>query len=148
MTDDGHAPVISVAGLSVSFPKRENVVDDLNVAIHRGERVIILGPSGAGKTTVLRALCGIVPHSVRSTTTGEVRVANHDVAHTPVVELARDAGLLAQDPAAAVCLPHVQQELALPLENLAVDPVEFDSRIKGVLTTVEAHHLWDRDRKR
>lgn len=145
MTDDGHAPVISVSGLSVSFPKRENVVDDLNFAIHRGERVIILGPSGAGKTTVLRALCGIVPHSVRSTIAGEVRVANRDVAHTPVVELARDVGLLAQDPAAAVCLPHVEQELALPLENQAVDPNAFDSRIRGVLTTVEAHHLWDRE---
>src|SRR5699024_2983240 len=145
MTDDGHAPVISVSGLSVSFPKRENVVDDLNFAIHRGERVIILGPSGAGKTTVLRALCGIVPHSVRSTTTGEVRVANHDVAHTPVVELARAGGLLAQDPAAAVCLPHVEQELALPLENQAVDPNALDSRIRNALTTVEAQHLWDRE---
>src|SRR5699024_5913654 len=111
----------------------------------RGERVIILGPSGAGKTTVLRALCGIVPHSVRSTTTGEVRVANHDVAHTPVVELARDVGLLAQDPAAAVCLPHVEQELALPLENQAVDPNAFDSLIRNALTTVEAQHLWDRE---
>lgn len=51
-------------------------VDRLNLSVARGEIFGLVGPDGAGKTTTLRMLCGLM-----DPTEGSARVAGHDVAH-------------------------------------------------------------------
>jgi len=53
-------------------------VDHLNLSVARGEIFGLVGPDGAGKTTTLRMLCGLM-----QPTEGEARVAGHDVAREP-----------------------------------------------------------------
>lgn len=50
--------VIKVTGLSKSF-KNKMVLKNINIELQEGETVILLGPSGAGKTTILRCICGL-----------------------------------------------------------------------------------------
>lgn len=132
-------------GVSVRFPRRaEPVLAGVDLRVAPGERVLLLGASGSGKSTVLHAITGVVPHSVSAQVDGTVRVAGTATTDTSVVDLSRHVGVLPQDPAAAVCLPDVAQELALPLENRAVAPADIGPAVSAALAAVGAGHLEER----
>lgn len=145
MTDaDGSDRVEPVRfdSVCVTFAGRPDpVLRHVSFRLAPGEQVILLGASGTGKTTVLQAISGIVPHTVRAGVTGRVTVAGAPVAASTVVELSRTVGLLAQDPSSGICLPDVEQELALPLENRAAEPASISGRIDDALTVVGAAAL-------
>jgi len=65
--------VISALNLTKKYPGGNSGLDGLNVTVHKGEMVGILGPSGAGKTTFLRLLVGaLTPTSGDLTVLGQV----------------------------------------------------------------------------
>ena len=65
--------IISIRNLTRRFGAL-TAVDRLNLEIPRGEIFGLVGPDGAGKTTTLRLLCGLL-----DPTEGQVLVADHDV---------------------------------------------------------------------
>lgn len=70
-------PIIHAYNLTRRFGSLE-AVNSLNLKIAQGEIFGLLGPDGAGKTTTLRLLCGLLDPSE-----GQMRVAGYDVAHNP-----------------------------------------------------------------
>ena len=67
-------PVISVTNLSKTYASGFRALNNVNLAIRRGEIFALLGPNGAGKTTLISIICGIV-----NPTTGTVSVDGHDI---------------------------------------------------------------------
>lgn len=65
-------------------------VDELNLQVHAGEMVGLVGPDGAGKTTTLRLLCGAL-----SLTSGKIRIAGYELPRQ-VEEARQHIGYLAQ----------------------------------------------------
>src|ERR1039457_1414140 len=66
-------PIIEIRDLTRRFGAL-TAVDHLNLTVSRGEIFGLVGPDGAGKTTTLRMLCGLMGPSE-----GSARVAGHDV---------------------------------------------------------------------
>ncbi|WP_324652761.1 ABC transporter ATP-binding protein [Georgenia sp. H159] len=133
---------VDLAGVCVHVPRRPGpVLDGVDLRVRPGEHVLLLGASGSGKSTVLQCVTGVVPHTVAAQLTGEVRVCGTRTTDVAAVELSRHVGVLAQDPTSSVCLPDVEQELALPLENHAADPETIGPRIAAALAQVGAAHL-------
>lgn len=66
------------------------VVNDLSFEVPAGGRLCILGPNGCGKTTLLRALAGLLPHE------GKVTAEGRDLAAMDRRQLARTVALLSQ----------------------------------------------------
>lgn len=145
MSESGRAPdrpLVALEDVTVGFPQRAHpVLRHVSARVEAGDQVLVLGSSGSGKSTLLHAISGIVPHTLHARVTGTVRVAGCDTARSSVVQLSRDVGWLAQDPSSGVCLPLVEQEIALPLENRAVPPEQIDTRIEESLDRVDATHL-------
>ncbi|MDN5824779.1 MAG: ATP-binding cassette domain-containing protein [Micrococcaceae bacterium] len=136
------AAVIALQEATVHYPRRAApVLQEVSLGLDAGEQVIILGPSGAGKSTLLALMTGVIPHSVAARTTGRVLVAGQDTAHSSVAELSRTVGVLAQDPESAMCMPDVDREIALPLENHAVAPPRIDALIDAALEHINGTGL-------
>ncbi len=53
-------PIIELQGISKSFGPNQKVIDNLDLTIHEGEAVAIIGPSGTGKSTILRIMAGLL----------------------------------------------------------------------------------------
>jgi osmoprotectant transport system ATP-binding protein len=66
-------------------------VDDISLTIGEGEFCVVIGSSGGGKSTVLRMINQLVPHSA-----GTIRVAGRDVRHVELAELRRGMGYVIQ----------------------------------------------------
>jgi energy-coupling factor transporter ATP-binding protein EcfA2 len=101
-----------------------------------GETVLVLGPSGSGKSTLTLCLDGLIPHLVEGDYSGQVVVAGLVVGQTPVGALARQAGLVFQDPESQFCTLTVDDEIAFGLENLQMPPNEMEGAIDRALAVV------------
>lgn len=129
-------------GVTVSFPRsRAASLTVPELTLSPGDQVLVFGPSGAGKSTLLHTISGVVPHTVTSQLTGEVTVCGRPTTDASVVELSRHVAVVGQDPTAGVCLPVVEQELALPLENRATPEQQISPRIDEALADVGAGRL-------
>jgi energy-coupling factor transport system ATP-binding protein len=100
--------------------------------------MLVLGPSGSGKSSLLHLVTGVIPFSHNVSATGTVSLLGEDVTARPVVERSRHLGVVSQDPTAAVCLARVDQEVALPLENHGVEPSAISARVDRALDLVGA----------
>lgn len=136
MTAHGE-PVVALAAFGFRHIGADRpALADITLEIRRGEYVGVLGATGAGVTTLLTALDGVVPQLVRGEAGGSIQVLGRDPRLVPVAEQARDVGLVFDDPDLATTQASVAEEVAFGLENLGVPRSAMDARIAAALTAV------------
>ncbi len=109
------------------------VLRDVCLRIDEGELCLVIGPTGSGKSTMLGAINGLVPHFTGGTLAGRVVVDGRDTAHFKPRELAEVVGLVGQDPLAGFVTDTVEEELAYTMEQLAVSPAAMRTRLEETL---------------
>lgn len=122
---------VEVEGLALRIGARA-VLRGASLRLEEGELAVLAGPSGGGKSALLRLLVGLGPRASDFAIRGGARVLGLDALRTPTPLLARNAGLLFQDVAHQVTQPSVEAELAFRPENLGLPPREVDERVASV----------------
>ena len=135
---------IRLSGIAYRYPgaAAESLVD-VDVSLDGG-LVLVGGASGGGKSTLLRLLCGLVPHLHGGRLRGSARVAGLDVARSRPAELGARVGYLFQDPECQTVRGRVAGDVAFGLENRAVAPAEISRRVDEALVLCGVDHLRDR----
>jgi len=116
----------------------------VSLEVEPGEIVLLTGRSGCGKTTLIRAFAGLVPHFHGGRFGGSVEVGGHDTRRTRPAELAGTVATLFQDPEDQVVFGGVLAEVSFGIENAGAPPGEIDRRARAALDAVGAAHLVDR----
>ena len=130
-------PIITVAGLRFQHAGAARAaLVDVTLAVRPGEYVGVLGATGAGVSTLLTALDGVVPQLVRGEATGTLTVLGRDPREVPVRDWARHVGLVFDEPELAATQASVADEVAFGLENLGVPGHDMDARIHAALASV------------
>ncbi|MEU0244871.1 ATP-binding cassette domain-containing protein [Streptomyces sp. NPDC006235] len=111
----------------------EPAVQSVDFEVPEGELVLLAGPSGVGKSTVLGAVSGLVPHFTGGTLRGRVTVAGRDTRTHKPRELADVVGTVGQDPLSHFVTDTVEDELAYGMESLGLAPDVMRRRVEETL---------------
>jgi multiple sugar transport system ATP-binding protein len=127
---------VVLTGVSKSYGQVQAVAD-LTMTINRGEFVVLLGPTGAGKTTTLRLISGL-----ERPDKGHIRIGGHDATQLPPA--ARDVSFVFQQYS---LYPHltVRENLAFPLKapGRNLGKAEIERRVAAVAKMVRIDHKID-----
>lgn len=124
-------PVIIVENLVHTYNNGFTALNKINLQIGAGEIVAIIGQNGAGKTTFVKHLNGLI-----RPTAGRVIVDGQDAAKEKVSTMAKKVGFVFQNPDHQIFKDTVYEEVAFGPENLGLSKPEVRQRVDEALEAV------------
>jgi len=113
-------PILNIKNLSKSYGQLE-ILKEINVAIDRGDFLVLVGPSGCGKSTLLNCIAGLEPISA-----GSISIDGRDMTHVSPKD--RDIAM-------------VFQSYALYPTMTVAKNITFGMKVRGVDTATQARKL-------
>jgi energy-coupling factor transport system ATP-binding protein len=133
--------VAQLSHLTYTYPGAEApALNDVCLEIEEG-LTVVTGPSGGGKSTLLRVFNGLVPHFHGGRISGSAHVVGLDVVATNTRHLARNVGFVFQDPELQTVYNVVDREVAFGLENLGLPSRDMAGRVQEALHVAGVQHL-------
>ncbi len=120
------------------------ILAGVDLEIDEGELCLVVGRTGTGKSTLLRAVNGLVPHFTGGVLSGTVTVAGRDTRDHPPREMADVVGYVGQDPRAGFVTDVVEEELAYGMESLGLAPPVMRRRVEETLDLLGLAGVRDR----
>jgi len=138
--------IITFDNVSFTYPTRnEPSLSSVSFTIDEGDFVLATGPTGCGKTTLLKILNGIIPYLSKGTLSGRATIAGLDSRGAGMEALTREVGLIFQNPNDQIVSNSVEEEIAFGLENLGLSDAEIRERIDWACEQVSISDLRERD---
>ncbi|MFQ6124838.1 MAG: energy-coupling factor ABC transporter ATP-binding protein [Candidatus Heimdallarchaeota archaeon] len=117
---------------------------NITLKISRGEFVLITGPTGSGKSTLVRCLNGLIPHFYPGQMQGTIQVLGIDPREKKVREMAGHVGFVFQNTEDQLFSLSVERELVFSLENLGLPKEEIKTRLEEVIEALNLSELLDK----
>lgn len=127
---------IIVQNFSYAYHHPNKVLHNINITVKSGSFSVVIGPSGAGKTTLCLAMTGAIPHYFGGSSAGTVHVAGINIQKSSMHELALTVGTVLQDYETQLVTMTVEEEVAFSLENMGMNPKLIAERVKESLEKV------------
>lgn len=127
--------MIKLKNLEVVYPDKTKALDQINLEIGNREKVALIGANGAGKTSFILSLVGVVP------TQGEIYIDNLLLKKENLKEIRKKVGIVFQNPDDQLFMPNIYEDLAFGLRNYGLKENEILERINFCLKDLGIEHL-------
>jgi len=137
--------MIKFSNVSLIYPNSTTtVLENLNLEIFEGEMVLVIGPTGSGKSSLLRLINGLVPHHTGGILAGDVSVDGQSTQLVKPGGMAHLIGIVGQNPANGFVADTVEDELAFGMETLNLPNDVMRKRVEEILDLLSLAPLRDR----
>ena len=131
--------MLKLNDLTVTYPDRTNAINGIDLAIGEGENVALIGENGAGKTSLLLAIVGILEPAG-----GTVEIDGIQLDKKTVSEIRKKAGLVFQNPDDQLFMPFVFDDIAFGCRNFGLLEDAVKKRVEETLDQLRIGHLRSR----
>lgn len=139
-------PALSVQDLSFTYRTRNSpALRNVNLSLEEGQIVLLAGASGCGKTTLMRCINGLIPHSYTGQMTGDIHLFGESVKGMGLSAISRHVGTLLQDPERQILGTYVINEVCFGLESQGLSREEMLPRAEKALGRLKIAHLKDKE---
>lgn len=137
------SPVISFKDYSFQYmAQAEPTLKNINLDIYPGEKVLIAGASGSGKSTIGNCVNGLIPFAYPGNSTGSLLVDGVETGKSSIFELSHTVGTVLQDTDGQFIGLTVGEDIAFAPENDCVPQSEMKEMVDRVAKLVDIdHHL-------
>ena len=142
--DSNLSPAIEFKNLSFKYASQADLnLMDISFSIKQGEKVLIIGASGSGKSTIGKIINGQIPNTFEGDLTGQVLINGEDSASKSIFDLSLSVGTVLQDTDAQFVGLTVAEDLAFALENDQVDQASMVSSVADWANRLDLVDLLD-----
>jgi cobalt/nickel transport system ATP-binding protein len=127
--------MMKINHLSVIYPDKTIAVDNIDLHIDNEETVALIGANGAGKTSLLLALVGVVASA------GEIIVDDLLLERKTLGEIRKRVGVVFQNPDNQLFMPTIYDDIAFGLRNYGVSEAEVEAKVDYYLKELGIMHL-------
>lgn len=113
------------------FSQAEPTLKNFNLTIYEGEKVLIVGASGSGKSTMGHCMNGLIPNSYKGEIKGELRICQKKTTDSSLFELSKKVGTVLQDSDGQFVGLSVGEDIAFALENDCVKQSKMKELVKS-----------------
>lgn len=135
---------IKLENVSFSYQKNRMILKAVNMEVNKGEIVGIVGPSGEGKTTLIRLINGTLHNSNRYDLSGTVEILGDPIINYGDM-LTRHVGTVYQNPDNQLIFTNVVDEIVFGMENHEYNKKLMDEKLEKVLRLLDIKHLTNRN---
>lgn len=123
------------------YSQAEPTLYDINLTIHKGEKVLIVGPSGSGKSTLGHCLNGLIPFAYNGEMTGSLTIGGKETKTSNIFELSKTVGTVLQDSDGQFVGLTVGEDIAFALENDCAEQGMMKETVQKVADMVDMGKL-------
>lgn len=120
--------VIKMKNVSFTYPNGFCAVEEFTLNIYKGEALAIIGQNGAGKTTSVKMLNGLLKPTV-----GDIFINGKNTKCFTTAQISRDVGYVFQNPDDQIFNKSVYHEVMLALKMQKIDKKEIERRVGHAL---------------
>lgn len=132
---------IDIKNLDVESLSGFKILENVSLSIECSDFVVVSGPSGGGKSTLLKVVLGLRDVLENLRVSGEVRVFGINILNDGFDKLFGRVGVVLQNPVNQIFSLTVEEEIAFPLENMGLDPDDIRKRVDEAIRIMELENL-------
>ena len=121
-------PMIMIRNIGYTYPNGTVALKNINLNIIKGELVGIMGKNGAGKTSLIRTLNGLI-----RPTQGRIYIDNENISSKSIASLSQKVGIIFQNPFHQLFANSVEEEIKFSLKSFDLNKEEIQLRVDQIL---------------
>nr|MDO8108846.1 ABC transporter ATP-binding protein [Candidatus Sigynarchaeota archaeon] len=137
-------PIIEIREVSFRYQnQKQPVIQGISASFYPGTVSLICGPTGSGKTTLIRLMNGLIPHFYEGNMTGDVTIDGINTKSTSTAKLAQIVGMVFQNPDNQLVCSTCEREIAFGPENLGLPRSEIKERLESAIKVLGIESIRD-----
>lgn len=130
--------MLEIKNLTAKYPDQTIGIDNVSLSVKDGESVALIGANGAGKTSLIMSLVGVLPSS------GNIFAEGIKLGKDTLNEIRTKIGVVFQDPDDQLFMPTIYENIAFGLHNMGVQEELVNLRINACLALLNITRLRDK----